>query len=166
MHDARLGSPAINSSRSDMISGGVRVAGFIRGALIIVATTLAFLLARDQLATPFPSPVAAPTEEFSASRAMRHVEAVVGTPRPQGSEAASAAREYIVRQLQSLGLTPDVQTTTDVRTHPGTDVVFAATVVNVLARIPGTNSSGAIVISGHYDSGPNALGAGDCGSCV
>ncbi|MGE0227511.1 MAG: hypothetical protein AB7I38_03805 [Dehalococcoidia bacterium] len=133
-----------------------------RGAVLVLVTALAIVIARDQFHTMGAAPASAGTTEFSAARAAEHVEAVAVAPRPQGSEAAAASVDDIVRELEALGLTPEVQTTTAVRTTEGTDAIFGATVVNVMARIPGTDSSGAIVLSGHYDSGPNALGAGDC----
>ena len=43
----------------------------------------------------------------------------------------------------------------------------AGTVTNIVgARIPGTDSSSAIALNAHYDSGPAGPGASDCGSCV
>jgi acetylornithine deacetylase/succinyl-diaminopimelate desuccinylase-like protein len=138
----------------------------VRGVSVLVVGILALMMVRDQFAVPAAQSAAAPETAFSAARAIPHIEAVAVAPRPQGSEAAAAARAYISGELRALGLTPEVQTAATLRTTEGTDTVFGATVVNVMARIPGTDSSGAIVLSGHYDSGPNALGAGDCGSCV
>ncbi|MGE0227504.1 MAG: M28 family peptidase [Dehalococcoidia bacterium] len=139
---------------------------FARGAVLVLIMVGAIAIARDQFHTPSPKPISTPATAFSADRAMQHVEALAVAPRPQGSVAAEAARDYIVRAIEALGLTPELQTTTVVRTAEGADAIFASTVVNVLARIPGTDSSGAILVNAHYDSGPNALGAGDCGSCV
>src|SRR5687767_15170885 len=112
MQDTSLSSSvssALDSSLPTVRSRGIPAAPLLRGVVIVVVTALSFVVARDQFHTPFPAPVSAPATEFSASRAMRHVEAVAGSPRPQGSEAAAAARDYIKRQLESLGLTPEVQ---------------------------------------------------------
>jgi len=49
---------------------------------------------------------------------------------------------------------------------PGRDSISASTVYNIIARIPGTNSSGAILLDAHYDTMPMTPGATDCTSCV
>ena len=58
-----------------------------------------------------------------------------------------------------------MQTTTS--TPPGGSFTRAATVRNVLARIPGSQPGGpAVLVTAHYDSREIALGAGDDGSGV
>lgn len=133
---------------------------------MVLVVVLAALVADSQFSTQSAKPASVSETEFSAERAMSHVTAIAGEPRPQGSDGATRARAYIMNELEALGLTAELQETVAVRTTEGTDAVFGASVVNVMARIPGTDSTGAIVINGHFDSGPNALGAGDCGSCV
>lgn len=49
---------------------------------------------------------------------------------------------------------------------PGSPVFESGTVYNVVARIRGSDSTGAIALDAHYDSGATAPGASDCGSCV
>ena len=55
---------------------------------------------------PLPSDAVPPTAlRFSGVSAMRHVRALVELgPRPPGSPQRAAAEEYIVGQLQALGL--------------------------------------------------------------
>ena len=62
-------------------------------------------------------------------------------------------RDYIVEQLRFLGLKPEVQKS--VSTTPwdiGGAPYRAATVENVIARLPGTNTTGALLLMAHYDS--------------
>ncbi|MDH3222489.1 MAG: M28 family peptidase, partial [Gemmatimonadota bacterium] len=113
-----------------------------------------------------PSPVAesAPDSVFSSARAMQHVEAIASTAHPPGSPAHDRARAYLVTELRRLGLEPSVQTTTSI-VGRGT-FVRAATVRNVLARMPGTASGPAVLVTAHYDGRGIAKGAGDDASGV
>ncbi|MBV9789089.1 MAG: M28 family peptidase [Chloroflexi bacterium] len=108
---------------------------------------------------------AAPTV-FSADRAMQHVQAIAQNPRPVGSAESAAARDYIVAQLNSLGLEPEVQATDVTRTlRNGQE--SSARIQNVLARIEGTaNTNNAVAIAGHYDSVERAAGASDDASAI
>ena len=110
-------------------------------------------------------PASAPTSEFSAERAFRHVEALGQSPRPVGAAAHSAARAYLISQLRALGLEPSVQEAEVVqRRGPTRFDVFR--IRNVLARIPGEDPTGAVLLLSHYDSRPNTAGAGDALSAV
>ena len=108
---------------------------------------------------------AAPTV-FSAERAMQHVQAIAQNPRPVGSAESAAARDYIVAQLTSLGLEPEVQATDVIRTlRNGQE--SSARIQNILARIEGTaNTNNAVAIAGHYDSVERAAGASDDASAI
>jgi hypothetical protein len=131
--------------------------------------TLGILIALSLLvSTPLslPSPVAAnaPEGAFSSSRAMADVVSIARAAHPTGSPEHARVREFILQRLRDLGLDPEVQTTTTLR--EGSSTVRAATVRNVLARIPGTASSGAIVVTAHYDGAGIARAAGDDGAGV
>jgi hypothetical protein len=70
-------------------------------------------------------------------------------------------RSLLLGRLTALGLKPEVQVTTSrIR---DSSIVRAATVRNVLARIPGTSPTGAIAVVAHYDAAPLSPGAGDNG---
>src|SRR5262245_55246550 len=58
---------------------------------------------------PRPLPADAPPEDFSAGRAMRHVEAIARQPHPLGSAAEEPVRAYIIDELKTLGLEPEIQ---------------------------------------------------------
>ncbi|MBK9178405.1 MAG: M20/M25/M40 family metallo-hydrolase [Acidimicrobiales bacterium] len=134
-----------------------RVAAWIAmGALAVVAAL--------PLATPAPAGPGAPAEEFSAARAMSHVERVAEEPHPIGSPAIVRVRRYLTGQLRALGLDPELQTVTAPDWFGGSDRPVA--VVNVLARIEGADPTGAIVLMGHYDTVPTTPGANDDAAAV
>ncbi len=101
---------------------------------------------------------------FSAERARAHINQVAGQPHPMGSVAAEDVRNYIAAQLRDLGLEPEFQTLTapDYYGGPGQTVP----VVNVIARIEGTASTGSVALVGHYDTVPETPGANDNSSGV
>ncbi|MHB1134551.1 MAG: M28 family peptidase [Chloroflexota bacterium] len=115
---------------------------------------------------PGVAPATAPAESFSAERALAHLRVIAQEPHPLGSSANSEVREYILAELRALGLQPEVQTTTAVNNFPGVTTFSTGTVHNIVARLPGTASTGAIALDAHYDAATSGPGASDCGSCV
>jgi hypothetical protein len=108
----------------------------------------------------------APPTEFSAGRAMKHIEAIAQRPHPIGSAEAETVRNQIVSELARMGLNPEVQKDTVVSQHGGA-YVGAATVNNIVARLKGTGGGGkSPLLVGHYDSVPTGPGASDDGSAV
>ena len=111
-----------------------------------------------QVEPPRVVPASAPAAEFSAARAVTHLRAFARTPHPVGTKAHDEVRDYILQQLSALGVQPEVQTATVVSPRWGSPY-NAATVQNIVARLPGTASTRAVLLSGHYDSvsaGPGA----------
>lgn len=107
------------------------------------------------LAMLFPSrvaPASAAPAMFSAQRAMQHLQVIASAPHPQGSPAQERVRAYLVDQLTQFGLEVGIQQTSGP--------------LNVVARLPGSDPTGAMVILAHYDSVSNSPGAGDNGSAV
>lgn len=107
----------------------------------------------------------APGSVFSAARARAHLEVIARTPRPAGSDAHEETRAYLVRHLTALGLEVDVQRASVVGRWWGIPY-DAARVHNVVARLPGEASTGAVLLIAHYDSVPSSPGAADDGSGV
>jgi len=101
---------------------------------------------------------------FSSTRVLEDIERIAVAPRPIGSMGNRAARELLISELEEIGLTAETQEV------PATDYYGGSpdpvVVVNVLARIPGTASTGAVVIVGHYDTVPDTPGANDDASAV
>ena len=68
-------------------------------------------------------------------------------------------------RLRELGANPEVQTATVARHSPfGPDTW--AVVNNIVAKIPGTQPTGAVMMVAHYDSVPSGPGAGDDAASV
>ena len=113
-----------------------------------------------------PPPVSAnaPDTEFSSARAMSILVEIARQAHPPGSPEHERVRGYLVDRLTTLGLNPEVQISTS-SFQRGT-MARTATVRNVIARLPGTASTGAIVMTAHYDSRGLAVGAGDDGTGV
>ena len=102
------------------------------------------------------------TTEFSNSRAFKHVQVLGTDAHAVGTKSHQKASEYIIYELEKLGL--------DVHTQEGnsfSDWGTFAKVKNIVARIKGSDNSKALVIMSHYDSaGHSSKGASDAASGV
>jgi hypothetical protein len=114
---------------------------------------------------PAPVPATAAATEFSAERAMQHVEAIARAPRPIGSANHAAARDYIIQQLRAFGFEPEIQKTTAVNSTAA-PLFLAGTIENIVARKRGTGDGRAVALVAHYDSVPTGPGANDDGVAV
>ena len=123
--------------------------------LLAVIGVYAVLLERP----PDPVPASAPPAEFSADRAVSVVDQLARVPRPIGSPASDAARDALVGRLAAEGLAPRVEATASLAAEEGQ--ARAARVENVVATLPGTDPTGAVVLMAHYDSVPAGPGAAD-----
>jgi hypothetical protein len=112
---------------------------------------------------PAALPANAPQSAFSAERAMKHVRAIAERPHPIGSAEHDRVRDYLIAQLSTLGLEPQVQRATSV----GTRYPEAGRVQNIVARMAGTQSGGpAVILAAHYDSVEAGPGAADDGAGI
>ena len=137
----------------------------LRGPLTLVILLVTAWFSSSYRSIPAPGAASAPDSAFSSARAMTHVVEIASEARPPGSPAHGEVREYLLAQLRALGHEPEVQTATSLL--PGRFMIRAATVRNVLARIPGSQpGGGAVLVTAHYDSRGISLGAGDDGSGV
>ena len=95
---------------------------------------------------------------FSEQNARAHVAMLAGTigSRPVGTPENARARAYIIDQLKLYGYEVRVQET-DARRS---DLGLTARVANIIAVLPGTRQE-AVGLLSHYDSVPDAPGAGD-----
>lgn len=101
-------------------------------------------------------------QEFSTNKAFEHVKAISEKPHYLGSAAHSHVRNYIVDQLQQMGLEVQTQEAYSLNDH-GT----LAKPQNILARIKGTGNGNALVLMSHYDSATHSsFGASDAASGV
>ncbi|HEX3928931.1 MAG TPA: M28 family peptidase [Gemmatimonadales bacterium] len=114
---------------------------------------------------PSVTPVDAPLSRFSAARALAEVGTIARAPHPVGSEEHDRVRDALAARLADLGFSDlHTQTTTGFTTRGGTP--RAATVANIVARRRGTHSTGALLLTAHYDAVPRSFGAADDGSGV
>lgn len=121
--------------------------------LIMLCVLLLFAI--PAVAILFPrrvTPASAPLEIFSGERAMIHLPIIASEPHPQGSPALARVRDYLVGRLTDMGLEVEVQRT--------------AGLENVVARLRGTDPTGAIVVLAHYDTVSYSNGAADNSSTV
>jgi hypothetical protein len=72
--------------------------------------------------------------------------------------AHEAVRAYIDAAFRELGMAPQIQTATDLRSYSGQFI--AANVRNLTARLPGTANTKALLIACHYDSESGGIGPG------
>lgn len=145
---ARPGAQPLGPVRGFIASLGPAGRGFL---LLLVLLLVAFL----SLSPLFPrsvTPASAPPDLFSGERAMAHLPIIASEPHRAGSPAQERVRDYLVQQLSAIGLQIEIQRTRDVE--------------NVVARLYGTDSTGAIVLLAHYDSVAAGPGAADNGSGV
>ena len=130
-------------------------------ALLLLGATWAVSSYR---AAPRPLDAAAADSLFSAERSMGHVAQIARAPHPPGSPEHARVREYLVDQLRALGLQPEIQTAVHVIGQG--ERRRAVTVRNILARIPGADPTGGILLTAHYDGREVSRAAGDDGSGV
>jgi hypothetical protein len=96
-----------------------------------------------------------PADQFSAARAIQHVQVVGARTHVAGSAANDQVREYLLSALRGIGLSPEVQDTVSVQggeLSSSAGGIGLARVRNVVARIPGTAPTGRIFLVAHYDS--------------
>jgi len=118
---------------------------------------------------PSPVPASAPATEFSEARArpvMEHLTRDIGK-RVMGTPQRDAAQAYLVatlRGIRGVEVAPqDWAGTVPALRAPASMEMYR--VRNVLARIPGDSAS-AVLVSAHYDSPPESVGAADDGVAV
>jgi hypothetical protein len=105
----------------------------------------------------------APTS-FSQQNALKHLIQISKEPHYLGSLAHSGVRQYLVSEIEALGLKVEIFE------HVGSDSsrrFYAANTQNIIAKIPGKTAGNALALASHYDSAVHSsLGASDAGSGV
>ena len=166
MEIGRNGEETVQRS-SKNLGGLIRLSSrTVRSATLMALLCLSAILSLLMLQPPAPVSANAPLTVFSAERALVHVSAIANQSRAVGTPGHFAAQQYLLDTIATLGLEPEIQATTTVQRWPQATQFGIGSVENILVRLPGTDSTGAIAINGHYDSGSNTPGAADCGACV
>jgi hypothetical protein len=132
----------------------------IAGLAALLLVGIASVLAMSPTATAGSD---APSEAFSAARAMTHISAITDDPRPVGSAQHGEAKAYLLDQLGSLGWRTEVQESIGMFDFGADGTQSIAAVANVIATKPGTASTGTVVLTAHYDTVAGSPGAGDDG---
>lgn len=103
-----------------------------------------------------------PLADFSTIRALEKVKNISQKPHFVGSENHDEVANYLVKELQNLGL----ETTTQEGYSFSEGTLTKCK--NILTRIKGSNSQKALLLLSHYDSAPHSYskGASDAGSGV
>lgn len=100
--------------------------------------------------------------KFSTDKALKHVKEISQKPHAVGFEGHTEVRNYIVSELQKMGLKSSLQ-----QGYTSGDWGNLCNATNILARIKGTDSGKALLLLSHYDSSPHSsFGASDAGSGV
>ncbi|MGI9547341.1 MAG: M28 family peptidase [Flavobacteriaceae bacterium] len=100
--------------------------------------------------------------EFSTDRALEHIQVISKNPHGVGFAGHESVREYIVGELEKMGLQTSLQSG-----YTAGDWGNLSKAVNILARIEGSGNGKALLLLSHYDSSPHSShGASDAGSGI
>jgi hypothetical protein len=130
--------------------------------LLVVAGVITGTALLQSGISPAPAPV--PSSAFSAERAMRHLEQFAREPRPQGSAEGARAERFLADELRAAGMSVTVQQAVGV--HAADGLATFGRVDNIVATMPGADSSGTVVLAAHHDSVAMGPGASDDGAAV
>lgn len=133
--------------------------------VIVLALLLSAWLSLALLAPPTVEQGPQAPEAFSTERAIAHAQAIARQPHPIGSPENARVRDYLVSTLSGLGLETEVQSASALNTRTGV-VFIGGRVENVVARLPGSANTRALVLMAHYDSVLGGPGANDDGAAV
>ncbi|UVI30293.1 M20/M25/M40 family metallo-hydrolase [Paenibacillus spongiae] len=151
------------SSYTSRPAAGSAAARWLKRISILVLLFGAMLIGLLQIRAPQPAGPDAPPDAFSADRAMEKLSVIAKEPHPVDSPAHDQVRDYLLAELEALGLKPEVQQAQGESVwEPGKTL----TLENIVARIPGTDNSKALMIAAHYDSVPEGPGAADDGAAI
>lgn len=120
-----------------------------RGPVTLVALVALAIAASSRTGLPRPQPANAPETAFASARAMSMLVEIGTEAHPPGSPRHARVRDYLTERLRGLGLEPEIQTTTSF--IQGDSAARVATVRNIVARLPGADPTGAVLLTAHYD---------------
>jgi hypothetical protein len=135
------------------------------GLIALLALAGVTVLSLWSVLPPSPAGADAPADEFSAARAFTHIEKVGAQVRVAGSPAADAVRNYIRASLTGLGLQVEEQDSVGATDALG-DTFVMARVRNLIAVLPGSDSTGRVFMIAQYDSVQVSYDGNDDGAGV
>ena len=145
--------PPVQHGRRPWWTGAAALAALV---LVAIASTLS-------MAPTAPLGADAPADVFSAARAMTHIETIAEDPRPIGSAEHAEARAYLLQQLASLGWRTEVQESVGMFDFGNDGTQKMAAVANVIATKAGSQATGTVLLTAHYDTVAGSPGAADDG---
>lgn len=110
--------------------------------------------------SPVLTPPVGADQQASVNAVRGHIEAIAVEPHPMGTPEIERVRSYLIGTLAEVGLIAETQAV-EAPDYLGIAGGSPVEVVNVLARIPGSSSSGAVLLIAHYDTVPETAGAND-----
>ena len=130
--------------------------------IAVLIVCLAVYFSFDALLPNKISNIDAPETSFSTQRALIQLKEISKKPHFVGNQTHQEVREYIVKELEKIGLETQIQEGYSISQWGN-----LAKPKNILARIKGNDNSKALLLLSHYDSNPHSsLGASDAGSGV
>lgn len=136
-----------------------------RGLLTFLWLAALLSVAIGRILPPPAAPENSAQTVFSARRALTQLREIAKAPHPSGSVDHARVRQYLQDEFTRLGIPVSIQE--EIVISEGNKQVSsqrAATVKNIVARMPGTAKGGpALMLSAHYDSVPAGPGASDDG---
>ena len=118
---------------------------------IVVTIGLIYLLMMPQWVSSDDSLLS----EYSSKRALEKVKVISENPHFIGSSNHKIVGDYLVKELQKMGLETQIQEGTTL-----SDWGNLTKSKNILARIKGSDSSKALLLLSHYDSAPHSYSHG------
>jgi len=150
--------PAASLSPQEVTEGKASYKGLVLFIFFVICALIVTVLDRP----PGALPEQASLSVFSAERAARHLAIIGRAPHPINSPEHDVVRDYILRTLRELGLTPEVQRTTDVNERYG----ITGALENIVCRLKGSSQDKAVLLVAHYDSVAAGPGVSDDGVAV
>ncbi|WP_261378307.1 M20/M25/M40 family metallo-hydrolase [Paenibacillus agilis] len=135
---------------------GIKIISIGLAIFVLIFATLLI----DQ--PPRPKPSTAPVKEFSAERAMQHLQQIAKDIHHSGSKQIEDVRQYLMAELTRLGVQPYTQQEVGI-TYDNQKVDLH----NIIGVLKGKSSGGKVlVLMSHYDSVDMGPGANDAGTGV
>tara|TARA_R110000850_G_scaffold271031_2_gene404918 strand:+ start:314992 stop:317364 length:2373 start_codon:yes stop_codon:yes gene_type:complete len=141
----------------------MKLTNFTTFLSFLIVATLVYLSFKTLMPATITD-ASTPETGFSSERALTQLKVISEKPHYIGSIAHAEVREYLVSQLELMGLEPHVQEGFTLNKNWR----VLAKPKNILARIPGSGQGKALMLLAHYDSAPHSksYGASDAGSGV
>lgn len=137
-----------------------KLPGKIKIFYMVACLDLAILTSISSFWLPKAKPQDAPDKEFSAIRAMKHVEKVAAEIHPMGTPENEKVRDYIIGELSDLGLNVETQKTYSSNLIWGE--MRSGEVENIYSILEGSGKDkDSILMMAHYDSTSSDVSGSD-----